>query len=166
MFRLSRQFFGISRFSRPNVDISCLSRRKVDIFRLYETETEIGQSKKRDQKLVQTFATDISHLPTLVTKIFSKMETAQSAYAQLRKRRDQLILDFSDQGGCEATFQTNAEMAQLSRTRRRRRNFPEQGGDSATKKQIGSTFATDVSYRFARNTDYFFVTFFGRLKHA
>ena len=39
---------------------------------------------------------------------------------------------FAVQGGDDAIFQTKVEMARLFRSRRRRRDFPDQGGDGAT----------------------------------
>ena len=48
--------------------------------------------------------------------------------------------DSPDHGAYGATFQNKEETARLSRTRRRRRNFPDRGGDRATKNQFRARF--------------------------
>ena len=77
----------------------------------------------------QTFATQIRHFQTFTTKIskpFQKFET------------EKLSRDFRNHGWDGSTFQRKAE------TTRPRNNFPDQGGDGATKRHFLAAFETEL----------------------
>ena len=95
---------------------------KFNHFQTFQTEMETARLCK---KIFRAFATDV--------------KTAQFPRPRWIRRDSGNFQVFRDRGGDVAIFQTEAEMAQVFRPRRRRRDFPYRGGDDATKKQFFAT---------------------------
>ena len=121
---------------------------------LFETKVEVARLRKRHQRKNQRRNRPVRRVKNLLISNFhervgdgaifaTKAETAQprnnySWRSRTRWRR----CDFRDRGSDGTTSTTKAEKTRLSRSRQRRRSFPNQGRNGATKKHFLATLAT------------------------
>ena len=131
MFRLSRQNFSMSRLSRPKLGMSRLERPKHGISRLLRpwwsvatiaTEDKVARPKHRDSYLV---CAD-SRNQELPFPDFRDRKTKARLSRPRRIWRDPAVQEMA------WPARSNLANSRLSRTRRRRRDFPDQRGDGAT----------------------------------
>ena len=133
MSRLSRQNFGMSRLSRPKLGMSRLWRPWWSVATI-ATVAEVARPKHRDSYLVCPDSRD-QELP------FPDFRDRKTKARLSRPRRI-----WRDPAAQEMAWpaRLNLAISRLSRTRWKRRNFPDQHGDGATLKKFFRAFSTEV----------------------